>query len=60
MSTIADVFTALTQIVEFIFTFFADALGVITGNPLLFVAVLLTFASGFIFFAYKIFRKFQK
>lgn len=60
MSAIADVFTALGQVVTFIFTFFEDALNVLTSNPLLFVAILIPFAGTFIMFAYKIIKRFRK
>lgn len=59
MSSISDVFSALGEVTTFIFSFFSDALGVLTSNPLLFVAILIPFAGAFIMFAYKIIKRFR-
>lgn len=59
MTDISSVFTALGQVTTFIFGFFAQALDVLTSNPLLFVAILIPFAGSFILFAYKIIKRFR-
>lgn len=59
MSTIADVFTALTTTVTYIFTdFFDKALQTITSNPLLFVPILIGFAGVLIFAAVGLVKRF--
>lgn len=55
--TIANVFTALQDIIAVIWDVFGDCARTIMNNPLLFVPVLLGIAGSLIFFAIRIVRK---
>lgn len=55
--TIANVFTALQDIIAVIWDVFGDCARTIMSNPLLFVPVLLGIAGSLIFFAIRIVRK---
>lgn len=55
--TVAQVFTALQDIIAVIWDVFGDCARTIMGNPLLFVPVLLGIAGSLIFFAIRIVRK---
>lgn len=55
--TIANVFTALQEIIAVIWDVFGDCARTIMSNPLLFVPVLLGIAGSLIFFAIRIVRK---
>lgn len=55
--TIANVFSALQDIIAVIWDVFGDCARTIMSNPLLFVPVLLGIAGSLIFFAIRIVRK---
>lgn len=56
--TISDVFSALTSIFELLMDQFSTVVSTISGNPLLFVTILLGFGGGLIMAAVKVMRKF--
>lgn len=55
--TIANVFSALQDIIAVIWDVFGDCASTIMGNPLLFVPVLLGIGASLIFFAIGIVRR---
>lgn len=55
--TVANVFSALQDIIAVIWDVFGDCARTIMSNPLLFVPVLLGIAGSLIFFAIRIVRK---
>lgn len=55
--TIANVFSALQDIIAVIWDVFGDCATTIMGNPLLFVPVLLGIGASLIFFAINIVRR---
>lgn len=56
--TITDVFTTLTSILPLIWSTFSNVITTITGNPLLFVPVLVSLAGGITLFCVGMVRKF--
>lgn len=58
MTTLANLFTALGTLYEYVIGIFGTALDTITGNPILFLPVVASIAAGVIFMVIKIIRKF--
>ncbi|MDE6020975.1 MAG: hypothetical protein K2H01_08285 [Ruminococcus sp.] len=56
--TISDVFTSLGSVFELLMNQFSTTVTTITGNPLLFVPVLVGFGGGLIMAGVKVMRKF--
>ena len=55
--TTAGVYTTLTSILEFLWSMFGNVIITITGNPLLFVPVLISLVGGVVLFAVGFIRK---
>lgn len=53
----AEVFNGMTSIYTLVLTFFGNVVTTITGNPLLFVPVLVSLAGGLMMFAVGIIRR---
>lgn len=56
--TVADVFTSLGSVFDLLIEQFSTTVTTITGNPLLFVPVLLGFGGGLMLAGVKVMRKF--
>lgn len=55
--TIANVFTAMTTVYETVLTMFGSMVTTITGNPLLYVPVLIGLLGGLVMFAIGVVRR---
>ena len=56
--TISDVFEQMSVVYEAVLSMFANMVTTITGNPLLYVPVLIALLGGLVMFAIAIVRKF--
>lgn len=55
--TVANVITALTSVYNLLISLFKNVITTITGNPLLYVPVLIALLAGLVMFAIKVIRK---
>lgn len=55
--SISDVFTQMTAVYQAVLSMFGDMVTTITGNPLLYVPVLIALLGGLVMFAMSIVRK---
>lgn len=55
--TIADVLEATGSVYDVLIGLFSNVISTITGNPLLFVPVLIALLAGLVFFAIRVIRK---
>ncbi len=55
--TIANVFTAMTTVYDTVLTMFGSMVSTITGNPLLYVPVLIGLLGGLVMFAIGVVRR---
>lgn len=56
--TVSDVFTSLTSVFNLLMEQFTTTVQTVTGNPLLFVPILVAFGGGLIMAGVKVMRKF--
>lgn len=56
--SISDVFSTMTEVYQLILSMFSNVIDTITGNPLLYVPVLIALFAGALSFAVTIVRKF--
>lgn len=55
--TISSVISALTTVYDLLVSLFKNVIDTITGNPLLYVPVLIALLAGLVMFAIKVIRK---
>ena len=55
--TISDVFGAMTVVYEAVLSMFGSMVTTITGNPLLYVPVIIALLGGLVMFAIRVIRK---